>query len=289
MSTPEFTIGCDPEIFLTKKGQPISAHGIIKGTKSEPFKIPDGAYQVDGMAVEFNTDPVDYQKFESFNLKVVSVIKKMKEDVQAVDPELKFNISPVQEFPQEYLDAQPDEAKELGCDPDYNAYTKEENPRPDGDRPFRTGAGHLHIGWGADIPIDNPDHFDICCDFVKMLDYTVGLAMVVFDRDNRRRELYGKAGAFRPKPYGVEYRYPSNAWVVNKARREVVFSMIQFAINIMKSGKTGAEYFRVTEEEIQRILNEGDHKSARELLRYNSPHAWQKYLMNNYVKEFPNG
>lgn len=290
MSKPEFTIGCDPEIFLTKKGEPVSAHGVIKGTKKEPFKVPNGAYQVDGMAVEFNTDPVDYQNFEDFNMKVVGVIREMKAAVQAVDPEYNFNIAPVQEFDPEYLAAQPDEAKELGCDPDYNAYTLAENPRPDGDRPFRTGAGHLHVGWGEDIPIDHPDHMEICANFVKTLDATVGMAMVVFDRDPRRRELYGKAGAFRPKPYGVEYRYPSNLWITTKARRKVVFSLIQHAIGIMKTGITAAEYYGTNEEIIQNILNTGDHVAAIDHLKqFGGTTAWREYTAGYFWKEFPNG
>lgn len=65
--------------------------------------------------------------------------------------------------------------------------------RPEGDRLFRTGAGHIHIGWGADIPVDNREHHEICASFVKMLDATVGLFMTCIDRDPRRRELYGKA------------------------------------------------------------------------------------------------
>lgn len=285
---PEFTIGCDPEIFLTKEGKAVSAHGVIKGTKKEPFEVPNGAYQVDGMAVEFNTDPVDYRHFESFNMKVVSVMKELELAVKAADPAYRFNVSPVQEFDPEYLAAQPDDAKELGCDPDYNAYTLEANPRPDGDRPFRTGAGHLHIGWGEDIPVDNPDHMAICANFVKMLDCTVGMAMVVFDRDNRRRELYGKAGAFRSKPYGVEYRYPSNAWLKNKARRKVVFSMIQTAISYMKRGHTPEAVLGLNEVEVQRILNEGDVTAAKNCIQYMGG-AWQEYLAYNYAKEFPNG
>ena len=39
----QFTIGCDPEIFLVDgEGDPLSAHGIIKGTKKEPFKTDNG-------------------------------------------------------------------------------------------------------------------------------------------------------------------------------------------------------------------------------------------------------
>ncbi len=40
----------------------------------------------------------------------------------------------------------------------------------------------------------------------------------MYDKDTERRGMYGKAGAFRPKPYGVEYRTLSNAWLSNDER-----------------------------------------------------------------------
>lgn len=238
-----FSIGCDPELFLIDRtGKPLSAYGVVKGTKKEPFKVERGAYQVDGMALEFNTDPVPANgAFDQFNGNITAVLKRLKEDVKAAGYKTaKFNISPVQDFGEEIMAAQPDEAKELGCDPDWCAYTKEPNPRPDGDVTFRTASGHIHVGWGADIPVDHPDHIEICSDFVKCLDATVGMFMTIIDTDPRRRELYGKAGAFRPKPYGVEYRTPSNLWLTHVARRRIIYKLVNVAI---KMNMSSSQYY----------------------------------------------
>ena len=230
----QFLLGADPEVFVRKDGKPISAHGMIEGSKSSPKKTSNGAVQVDGMALEFNIDPTPYRNFDAFNFNIVKTVRDLKELAGGVTlvPE------PVQVFGKEFMDAQPDEAKELGCDPDFNAYTGEENPRPDGERPFRTGAGHVHIGWGADIPVENVEHFEICQGFIKVLDATVGMFMTFIDRDPRRRELYGKAGAFRVKPYGVEYRTPSNVWIKNKARRQMMHFLLGKAIDAHCAGQT---------------------------------------------------
>jgi len=158
--------------------------------------------------------------------------------------------------------ALPDTAKELGCDPDYNAYTLLPNPRPDGERPFRTAAGHVHVGWGADIPVDNSEHMEICASFVKMMDATVGMYMTFIDREPRRRELYGKAGAFRPKSYGVEYRTPSNAWIWNRPRRALFHFFTNLAIGKMKYGNTPEQAAKISENEIANIINTGNWKSA---------------------------
>ena len=200
-----FTVGADPEIFITKNGKPVSVHETnLPGDKEAPHKTPVGAVQQDGLAAEFNIDPVSSTDFEAFNKNIVNTIAMMR----SMMPGYNFAVKPVQEFPEEYLSNLPDKVLELGCDPDYCAYTLQPNPKPDGKVNFRTGAGHVHIGWGADIPTDNPKHIEICAGFIKQLDRSVGMFMTFIDRDPRRRELYGKAGAFRPKSYGVEYRSP---------------------------------------------------------------------------------
>ena len=263
-----FTLGCDPEVFVKKDGAPVSAHGLIPGNKSAPFKTERGAVQVDGMALEFNTDPVDQNDFDGWNENIVRTKAALKTFLTERG-DGKYNIVevPVMDFGMEYLDAQPEEAKELGCDPDYDAYTLKPNPRPDGDRPFRTGAGHVHIGWGADIPTDNEDHIQICANFVRTCDATVGLFMTFIDRDPRRRELYGKAGAFRPKSYGVEYRTPSNVWIRNKDRRFMMHNLINRAITHQQSGNPFSSVsVGLTSEQVRDVINRGDHSVAFQIL-----------------------
>lgn len=267
----KFTIGCDPEVFVTKNGKPFSAYGILQGTKEEPFKTDGGAYQVDGMAAEFNTDPVGLRnrhnyKTESFPFWNNLIIKQIKQIRDALPSNCNLRITPTMEFGKEFLDKQPDAAKELGCDPDYSAYTLKANPRPDGEKTFRTGAGHIHIGWGADIPVENEDHMKICADFIKTLDYTVGMYMTIVDRDPLRRDLYGKAGAFRPKSYGVEYRTPSNVWIQNRDMRRCVWELVQAAIDFQTRGFDVVEVAGYNQDTIQDIINNGDVERAKLVL-----------------------
>lgn len=254
-----FTLGCDPEVFVKKNGKAISAHGLVEGSKASPQKTQFGAVQVDGMALELNTNPTSQHDFEGFNLNIVETLK----DLKKLSGVKTLVIDPVMEFDPEYLATLPEEALELGCDPDYNAYTMEENPRPDGTRNFRTGAGHIHIGWGADIPKDNPEHFAICAGFIKMMDATVGMLMTVIDQDPRRRDLYGKAGAFRAKSYGVEYRTPSNVWIRHRDYRQSIHLLTNLAISYMVGGHSVERLTGLTEDAIATIINEGDVKTAK--------------------------
>ncbi len=45
------------------------------------------------------------------------------------------------------------------------------------------------------------------------MDAVLGIPAILLDDGLLRKQLYGKAGAFRPKEYGVEYRSLSNFWV----------------------------------------------------------------------------
>lgn len=272
-----FTVGCDPEVFVTKDGKPISAHDLIPGNKKAPHKVLNGAIQPDGLAAEFNTDAVPYSDFVAFDKNIVTVLKTLKDTL----PEgYNLHIEPSTEFDKDYYDSLPESAKELGCDPDYCAYSEdpfEPNKRPDGSAGVRSAAGHIHIGWGSDIPVDHPDHIEVCRKFIRCLDLYVGLAMTVFDTDTRRRTLYGAAGAYRPKSYGVEYRTPSNAWIKNKARRQFIHTMLRSCIQTMSGGTDYYEsYFGETSKykdaytknygHPRDIINNGDAKAARRIL-----------------------
>jgi len=57
----------------------------------------------------------------------------------------------------------------------------------------------------------------------KELDFVLYNSSLSWDNDDRRRELYGKPGSFRPKPYGVEYRVLSNMWLKSISTQKFVF------------------------------------------------------------------
>ncbi len=66
-------IGCDPELFVfsENKKKIVSAHDLLPGTKEEPFAVPCGAIQVDGVAAEFNITPADESRRFIQNIAIV--------------------------------------------------------------------------------------------------------------------------------------------------------------------------------------------------------------------------
>lgn len=217
----EILIGADPEFFVKKDGKHVSAYGLIDGDKKNPVKVDKGAIQVDGMALEFNIDPVNNP--EDFLDNINTVMTGLRD---RVDSSYEFDFSPVAQFGKEYIDAQPEKAKELGCDPDFDAYTKNPNPRPNGDLGFRTASGHIHIGWTKDMDPFDPGHFEAGVMLTKQLDCILYPISLLWDDDTTRRNMYGKPGAFRPKPYGMEYRTLSNAWLKDPELIKFVGSVV---------------------------------------------------------------
>lgn len=226
---PGFKFGCDPEVFVVDSdGKPVSPD-FIPGTKDEPFKVKYGAVQRDGMAAEFNIDPAE--TFHDFNRNINAVMNQLK---SMIPKGHSLAIIPSTVFPLSEWEKAPDFAKELGCSPDFDAWTGGCNPPPTPPQEtLRCAGGHIHIGWTDNAQMDDAQHILNCRDLVKQLDWFVGSWSIKQDPDPVRRNLYGKAGACRYKPYGVEYRVLSNFWIKNTQSRLALWNRVNSAINEM--------------------------------------------------------
>ena len=211
-------IGADPELFLKREGVFISAFEMVPGTKMHPYKVPKGAVQVDGMALEFNIDPTDNPTEFVYNIN--EVLKHLR---NMVPPEFDFSFEAIAPFGKKYIEAQHPLARMLGCDPDFDAYRERANAPPDVKAPIRTAAGHVHLGWYDRKHRLSRQHLEECKALTKQLDFILGIPSLLLDGNPKRRELYGKAGAYRPKQYGVEYRVLSNFWLKNEKLMRWVF------------------------------------------------------------------
>src|SRR3546814_4146318 len=141
------------------------------------------------------------------------------------------------------MDKASQKALELGCSPDYNAWTGGVNPPPDASQNplMRCAGGHLHVGWTEGESLGSIQHVMNCSDLVKQLDWYLGLWSLGKDKDKVRRSLYGKAGACRIKPYGVEYRVLSNFWIKNKKSRLETWNRMVKGIEEMRSEEHTSE------------------------------------------------
>lgn len=242
---PKISIGADPELFVKdyRTGNYISGHTFTVGTKWAPEEWKGGSIQADGVALEFNIPPA--ANANQFSSSIRENIYHLQSILNNYDEKLKIVSSPTAHFDPDYFESLPDEVKALGCTPDFNAYTLEPNPKPDGNVFFRTGSGHVHVGFvNDDNKIDDPfssEHMELCSKIVKQLDIALFIPSLLFDNDSKRRTLYGKPGAFRPKPYGLEYRVLSNKWLRNETLSDWVFTETLRATKDVFRGKLYSE------------------------------------------------
>lgn len=252
-----FTLGCDPEAFLADaKGNLKASCGLIGGTKQMPLPIPalgDGfAVQEDNVAIEFNIPPASTER-EFVN----SIGRVMKVLGDGINQRLGFHIvdESAASFPDEELQAPA--AKEFGCDPDFNAWLDKRNPRPRAkDKNLRSCGGHLHIGYNKMfIPPKR---------VIRMADLCLGVPSVLMDtKGTRRRELYGKHGAYREKEYGVEYRTLGNFWIFHPRHTAWAWRAVGRTLTMAATDLDMDEYY----EDIVKAIDKGNKESAMKLVK----------------------
>ena len=246
-----FTIGADPELFLKDKNNKLtSIVGLIGGTKKEPLPIGNGcAIQEDNVAAEFCIPACENE--DLFISSIQYALSDINQRAQALGLTL-AELTASASFHDDQLDTL--EAQEFGCDPDYNAYTNRANPRPRTEnKNLRSAGGHVHIGTKL-----RPVHVIQTCDLY------LGVPSLLLDQDTERRKLYGKAGAFRYKEYGVEYRTLSNFWIWKKDTISWVYHQVKA---VLENCQTFIESTTIDDRlKIQHCINNNDKETAKEII-----------------------
>lgn len=290
--------GADPEIFLTKRikvnkapegaevesddygykfiNQPVPVTGLIGGTKTAPLPFnnktmgvegglypPGAAIQEDGAALEFNVAPAPAinRLFRDIN-QIVSTINHW-----ARDKGLRLYSNSTAEFSAEYKATHP-QAFVVGCDPDMDAYTGQMREAPDAvaESLVRCAGGHIHVGYDRELV---PPHI-----VAKFMDLILGLPSIFVDKQEVRREFYGRAGSFRIKEYGIEYRTLSNFWVPN-LKYHSEYTQIMFCgldvlmpLFVRDIARLETLYKAVPWEEVQTAINTENPKMAEQLISF---------------------
>lgn len=252
-----FLLGADPEMFLVDAaGGLVSSIGKIGGSKEEPLPLPVGegfAVQEDNVAIEFNIPPA--RNAEEF----VDNIHRTTDYLRAMVGRMNLNIATMSaaSFPVEQLNTP--QALHFGCDPDYNAWTGRRNPKPKAsDKTLRSCGGHVHIG--ADLFQSEED----IVEFIKYCDLYLGVPSVLKDDGELRKKLYGKAGAFRYKPYGCEYRSLSNFWVFDRALTAWVYTQVDKALEAFSERRWNT---KMLEKFVVPAINNNDKVLAEQIVQ----------------------
>jgi len=245
-------IGTDPEFFISRDGQVLpSWEAGVEGDKGDPYPLGDSVYvQRDNVALELNIAPSG--NADEF----ISNIGKAK-DLASDKYNVELLAIPSLSFTDDQLDHY--EAVAFGCDPDYNAYTQRKNSCQMPNTNLRAAGGHVHVSYGPKV---HPGFNRL---ITKLMDVRLALPAVLLDPDKDRRQLYGTAGSYRDKDYGLEYRSLSNFWLESEELQRWVFESTELALreaDALKAEKVDS-IFDFTK--IQEAINDHNDELAKEL------------------------
>ncbi len=272
------TLGGDPEFFVAvkKDGTILNSDRFFPG-KHSPIEVGEcsdpkknSKLYFDGIQAELAPGYSTCRETLAYNLRTV-----LQRAFEKIGPENEIVLKPAVKMKKSILDIADPEARIFGCMPDFNAYTRSVNtPEMDASsHMYRYAGGHIHLGVSLEYAAkgspekkmveDQEKHLEI----IKALDLLVSLVTLPLDNadgSSHRRSKYGKAGCFRPTPYGVEYRTPSCWWLKSPATLSLVYGMARLAWNMVVKNTVPRlmEIAKIDEQEVRGIIDEGDIKSA---------------------------
>lgn len=266
MTEGAFTIGTDQEMFVKKNSDYVSAIPLVKGTKEEPEPLPSGGtIQHDNVAVEFAIDPAASKK--DFIQKIGNALQ---ETLNYLPEGMEVDIIPSAVFPKDQLLDKA--AKEAGCDPDFDAWTRKENKPPQGfaKQTLRSCGGHAHTGFVEGSGNDFLKSEIGKIHTIKMFDLFHGSISTVLDADRaaiRRRTIYGKPGCYRPTDYGVEYRTLSNFWIKSPQLVALIYHLTEDVLRLIREKKGVKLLSAAVPTSLQNIILKGKVAKAMALIR----------------------
>jgi hypothetical protein len=242
--------GSDPEFMLFdfEKGKVVSAIKVLKNDKHSPLDLGDGIkFYADNVLGEFSMPPT-----ESIDEFIAMMTKVLHRGQKALGKRYRLIAKAAHIYDEEELDCP--KALEGGCSPNFDVYANAANLPPKFKGGLRTGSFHIHLG------ADNLQTRAQKDNAIKYLDAYLGMASVVFDKDPtvpKRRELYGKAGEFRPTPYGIEYRVLGPYALRSPITVRLALELAALALKqAARSGPTENPMYPCTQKTVVRVINE---------------------------------
>ncbi len=260
---PQFSIGGDPEIFLTNAaGEIMSSIPVLKHDKYDPIVLDaskeiklyaDNSLAEMAFAPSYNKkDFVEtyrqaMQKAQShlgkgFRLKIQSAHYFKENELEAA-----FGIDPLQ----------------VGCNPEYSHWRKEVNELGAFENTMRSGSSHVHVGHPLLEDHDNKGRA------LAVIEVFLGCSSILWDNDKsslERRKKYGKSGSFRPTGYGFETRFMSNYMLNSPKLVELTYDLIEYSLSHIFNNTDEKVMKSVNIEDVQNAINNCDKALAEKVL-----------------------
>lgn len=224
------TFGSDPEFALFLNGAPRSAIGVVKGNIENRISKNGHEFYCDNVLAECAIKPGSSKE---------EVIANISECLNLYAEMTKpYELVPQASIVFDDKELLHPEALRFGCDKDFCAYEVKQMDPPVDEMTksnLRSCGGHIHLG--ADIlTADGPEPILA----VYLMDLIIGVPSLWLDKDPtspRRRLIYGKAGRYRVKDYGIEYRPISNFWFESPEMAGLIYDLSMLVIECVENGK----------------------------------------------------
>jgi hypothetical protein len=271
------TLGGDPEFFITdKKGKILSADKFLPG-KEEPLLIGS---RKDSYPSKLFFDGIQAEMAVAFDVCreyfADNIVHCWRKAFKSIPPDHKIILRPSARVSKDVIEDAHPEARIFGCMPDFNAYTCTTNTdeMDATSHPYRYAGGHMHFGVSSPYVKEEHEEYKISkteeghLRAIKFFDLLITLPTLLLDNgpgSAKRKEKYGKAGCFRPTPYGVEYRTPSCWWLRSPLTVSLVFGLGRLAWMMMVYGVDSdiREALGFSEEDIRGAIDESDTKTVK--------------------------
>lgn len=280
-------LGADPEMFVQDLvGKPVPVCGKVGGTKEKPIIVDNEIAALWGRARKDANSMGSYAVQEDNVMLEVNVPASMTSTAftQSVERMLGWLQSGFltekglalrlktshQSFATDVLAKYP-QALTVGCLPDMYAYADTSAGERVERMPFeakdfgndRFCGGHLHLQYNKE---NAPPHI-----MAKFMDVVVGLPFLSWDKQGKRRPFYGQPGLFRIKPYGIEYRTPSNYWLKKEFVESRLGILAENALNLGYTANNSPSilrdmYAKIRWEDVKETIVKEDTKAAAELI-----------------------
>lgn len=243
-------IGADPEFFFKIEGNYLASEKFITGEKDFPETIKKGFTLIkDNLMGEFTIPPASSKN------EFVENINFIKQYLLKRFPGVDIVFQSKAEFSFEEISST-NNSNEFLCNPSSNIYNNKDCDQSFMNTPTRFAGGHIHIGY------DKQTYQNIEAKIIKCMDALLGVPSILLDPEStQRRTNYGRAGEYRLKPYGVEYRTLSNFWLQNDDFIEFAFTNATLATKLAIQGLD-----TIFEEDIESIINNSQIDQAQEFI-----------------------
>lgn len=258
------TFGSDPEFMLFDNTEPKSAIGVVDGCVESRIEKNGHSFYYDNVLAECAIEPGRNREEVVANFRdCFKIYAKM------VQP---YRLTPRASAYFSNRELSHEDAKKVNCDRDTCAYTMRTMQGPveailNGN--LRSCGGHIHAG--AEILREDGAEPVL---FIYMMDLFLGMPSLWLDHDptsSQRRQLYGQAGRYRVKDYGMEYRSLGNFWLESPSLVELVYDITMFCIQFVECG----DAWKLWEFDFDKFLGSTEFSSAWTCKAYDA-----KKLMN---------